>query len=615
MIRIEIEGGGTIANATRWSSTARLNAGGSFSFSMPASDPAAALVVPLAVVSCYVDNVLVAMGIVDDIAVAGDQLTASGGDMSRELALRTLEVNIPYASAQVVVYSVGFYLPAGWTFVNQVSTTSFYLQVKVLRDSYLNLVATVCEMGGFWFTIDGRTLTISESANAVVEGPVVVGLRQATAASDVVNKVYVYGAGDGSAALTLKGATATLPAGYALDLAASAITHTASPYPLREKRVDLKQIGPLANTDAGVLEAKNALVIAGYQALKSMIAPVVTYDATVLWTGRLLPLQRLRITHKSDALAVDATLVITEVTVRATAEGVVTSAVTLQADGRRVPGDAEVVAGAIRAARVGVGYPQLTTSNDTIVLAADLDSVLGDTVNFPLTIGSDVTQVKRIMLALDAAARPTDNAYGYSAPLPSAYQVRLNGAGAWQTYTGPMDLTALLVGSTDRPLQSVNAINVRGVANSNTLLFPRGVTTPAMPAHPDGPVQILEPSVSGKFGLWGTPSGVVTWEEAVALNYWLRADDAWGWFANSVQYVISGVTTDCVQYYLCIVKPGGTSPRYVPVALKDTTDWPDWQWIDPTPWLGVSTQTMVSNAGFACHITATLSLKQLMQSD
>ena len=153
MMRIEVEGGGTIANSTSWSSTARLNAGGSFSFSMPASDPAAALIVPLAVVSCYVDNVLEAMGIVNDIAVAGDQLTASGEDMSRELALRTVQVNIANATAAVVVSYVGSLLPAGWTFVNQVSAITFNLQLKVLRDSLLNLIATVCEMGGFWFTL------------------------------------------------------------------------------------------------------------------------------------------------------------------------------------------------------------------------------------------------------------------------------------------------------------------------------------------------------------------------------------------------------------------------------------------------------------------------------
>ncbi len=618
MMRIEVEGGGTIANSTSWSSTARLNAGGSFSFSMPASDPAAALIVPLAVVSCYVDNVLEAMGIVNDIAVAGDQLTASGEDMSRELALRTVQVNIANATAAVVVSYVGSLLPAGWTFVNQVSAITFNLQLKVLRDSLLNLIATVCEMGGFWFTFDGRTLTISETANAVVEGPVVVGLRQATAASDVVNKVYVYGSGDGSAALTLQGATATVPAGYALDLAASSITHTASPYPLREKRLDLKQIGPLANTDLGVLNAKNALVIAGHQALKSMIAPVVTYDATVLWTGRLLPLQRLRLTHKSDALAVDATLVITEVTVRATAEGVVTSAVTLQADGRRVPGDAEVVAGAIRAARIGVTYPQLSVSEDTLVLSAKTSREGFDLYNGPaytFRFGAEVAQVQAVIVALTAVGLPELDSTDLAGRVPPAFNYRINGS-SWATfdqgtngYSNPVDITSSLINSqTQRPLQTVNTFQLQPVYYPDFNWYPTQNVTVTSIAGPPVGIKVKSQRVSavGQFYTFRNPS-TFAYVGSVPYGKWLQVTSS-----TLVRQSLT-IDGDPGTYWIYYVQmTSGSISGAVPIWLVKEVSAGNYQYVNTSPIFGDNYQS-VEWMGWDALVTAQFTLRNVVQ--
>jgi hypothetical protein len=438
MMRIEIEGGGTIATATAWSSTLRLSAAGNFTFSMPATDPAAALVVPLAVVRCYQDNVLVGAGLVDEIANDGSVITVSGDDLARELAETTVRAMLEN-TAQAIITQLGTYLPAGWTLVNQVADNTTVLIARCYRDSLLAFLSTICELGGLYYWVDERTLTVSDGPGAVQRGVVPISLRRNTSSYDVLNRVYPFGAGDGKAALTIYAANVSLPAGYVIDGANNSITYTPSPYPRRERRIDFKQIAPQANTDAGIVTAANALAIAGYNALKAAITPVVTYDAALAWGGRLLPLQRLALVYDGDGLAINETLVITDVTVQARPGGMMTTAVTLEANARRALSDAEIVAGAIKAARLGPVYPQLIASQDTLVLTADTDMQTGLVQGQP-TLGfrfSDLTtQVLGVYLELSMEARPLAQYGRVRARLPSAIGYRFNNSGGYTTYPG-----------------------------------------------------------------------------------------------------------------------------------------------------------------------------------
>lgn len=90
------QGDGPISNVIEWQSTQRLDAAGVFSFTMPASDPRAALLAPKRVVRCWgADGEKISeqgAGIIDKIEVVGGSgtLRVSGDDLLRELANRTV---------------------------------------------------------------------------------------------------------------------------------------------------------------------------------------------------------------------------------------------------------------------------------------------------------------------------------------------------------------------------------------------------------------------------------------------------------------------------------------------------------------------------------------------
>ncbi|NLE96408.1 MAG: hypothetical protein GX596_00250, partial [Propionibacterium sp.] len=90
-------GSGPIITATNWTQAAKLDAAGEFYFSMPASDPQAALLAQRRVVHCYeaVDGVAteIGAGVIAKVEVSPDaptMLRVSGPDLLAELANRTI---------------------------------------------------------------------------------------------------------------------------------------------------------------------------------------------------------------------------------------------------------------------------------------------------------------------------------------------------------------------------------------------------------------------------------------------------------------------------------------------------------------------------------------------
>lgn len=89
-------GSGPICNVREWTSTQRLDGAGTFTFTVPTSDPRAALLAPKRVVRCWgADGQHIAehgAGIIDKIEVVGGggALRVSGDDLLRELANRTV---------------------------------------------------------------------------------------------------------------------------------------------------------------------------------------------------------------------------------------------------------------------------------------------------------------------------------------------------------------------------------------------------------------------------------------------------------------------------------------------------------------------------------------------
>lgn len=92
-------GSGPITTATAWNYAPQLSRAGSFSFTMPLSDPKAALVQKRRIARCYalVNGIVTEQGagVIESIRKAIDgqsmpMLTVSGGDLGRELTYRTM---------------------------------------------------------------------------------------------------------------------------------------------------------------------------------------------------------------------------------------------------------------------------------------------------------------------------------------------------------------------------------------------------------------------------------------------------------------------------------------------------------------------------------------------
>lgn len=128
---------------------------------------------------------------------------------------------------------------------------------------------------------------------------------QETDSRDVVNWIISIGAGEGSAALTLKNATATsypiqtmtAPDGSILYYIAD--TSSITTYGQIEKIVSFKDIGPVSNSDLAKTYAANALYDASVAWLLRNKDALVTYRLTVRKPRTVLrPGQKLTLTYK-----------------------------------------------------------------------------------------------------------------------------------------------------------------------------------------------------------------------------------------------------------------------------------------------------------------------------
>lgn len=472
MLTIEVVGQGVIYGALQWESTARLNAGGSFSFSLPATDPGASLIVALRTVRCRWRGAVVAAGIVSRWEVGAGVLQVRGEDMARELATRTLTATIQSGGGAMSLYNAVQWLigqlPAGWTGVNGVAPgnpATIYLQA--VNDSILAILGAICELGGCWYAISGTTLTVDDSLGAVRYSVPLLSLSQSIDSADIVNRIFLRGAGEGEAALDLGPASVSPPAGYTVNVAASSLTWSSSPYPTRERAVSMPWIGPLAATNAGVEAAANALLRAGVQWLQRYATPVVSFSAAVAYPGVIAPLERVALNWRGDGIVVNATPAVTEARLSIDPEHLLTTSLTLEVDGRRLPTDAEVIAQALRDANRARTWPQIALGSETLEGRSGTITHTATDGSVVVTWPAQLVQMRSATLTL--AAEALDASHGP----PAGLQWRLNGTGSWTTYSTPVDITASVRNATSRrPLAGTLTVNVRGVAATELIRTP-----------------------------------------------------------------------------------------------------------------------------------------------
>jgi hypothetical protein len=485
---IEVVGYGYVDTPMRWESTARLNAGGRWSFSMPASDANAALLGALRTVRCWWRGNAVAMGIVSSWRTSNDVIQVSGEDMSRELATRLVSAQLTDGESAVSLHDAVDWLfdelPAGWTGVNAVdvgNTAVVYL--RSTSDSVLAVLGTICDLCGCWYTVDGRTLTVSDTLGAEVHGVTLLALEEQVDSADIINRIYLRGAGDGEAGLTLGAATDAPPTGYSVDGADSTLSWDASPYPLRERAFAMPWIGPIATTDSAVESAGNALLSAGVRWLQRYATPVVSYRATVVHPALIQPLERVALNWRGRGLAANGLFAVVEAVLRIDPRSLATVALTLEADARRLPTDVEVLASEMQTANRKALWPQVSLSSETVESESKLITDAAAEIANVMTWPARIVQVRSALLSIDVARNDQWQ-------LPASVEWRLNGAGGWTTYTAPVSLMAQIGTPSGRPLAASVTVNVRGVAPAQKVKA-TGVSIDGAPTVVSGDVLLV----------------------------------------------------------------------------------------------------------------------------
>jgi len=160
---------GTIRTAQEWRQVRRLSRAGEFSFTMPAGDPQAALIVRKRVARCFTvqDGTLVEVGsgIIDRISHrdtgAERVLSVEGGDLLRELTYRTVGKltlgGYKIASTQGLIQIKTKAFPPGWSYdttsEHSYNTTEQAIYQPLNNETVLAALAKVSDLTGEYFIL------------------------------------------------------------------------------------------------------------------------------------------------------------------------------------------------------------------------------------------------------------------------------------------------------------------------------------------------------------------------------------------------------------------------------------------------------------------------------
>lgn len=370
-------GSGPIITATAWQSDPALSQAGTFSFSMPASDPQAALIQSRRVVRCYMPSedgpVEIGAGIIESIGTSADaagnlMLQVAGDDLLRELARRQVgDLTIDDGSGGATSTGptlVMAYAPTGWTLSGS-SAVSILHQFE--GESVLNALIRIAEMTGESFRLGtGRqivwlTSTVTSDVhlfyglgvpNAENTGAV-LSITEDEDSYDAVTRIYPYGVGNGDQRVTLSAATWSAPTGYQISTSSNYIRTTAETSTTRsEIYMSFKDI-----SDA------NTLAEAAYQYLSQHKDVAKFYSVECLLAERLQPgdsvhLVARRVIDNYQALDVDDDLEILAAGVRIDANGLRTTSLQLATVPRQCESDAQALLATTTAARDAYTHTQ-----------------------------------------------------------------------------------------------------------------------------------------------------------------------------------------------------------------------------------------------------------------
>ena len=478
------QGGGPIWSALHWRSVKRLDRAGEFSFEVPATDRRSSLVQSRYVARCFavIDGVVteVGAGRIDSISVRVAEdgqplLVVSGPDLLAELRQVVLDQNstppllgewpefkgtgeddIPQ---QIIDDWVIRKLGNGtWALADKngisfdedpVTDTDIY--AKFRHESALAALIAVAQSAGEHFRLGtGKVVEWvkgewDESGIHAVYGalnPVAVEERteiaqiatieKITDSRDIVNRVFLYGAGEGHSRLDLS-AVSKWPDGtnvtgvgpytwdgYALvkdatnstyDYSSNFLEDTISKaeYSPNEMALTFKNISPISNTTADVTNAANQLLRSGFQWLKTRSNPQEFYQLSLrgvqgaVKVGQTLQVTARRYVDGQEAIDIDETLNVLEATTEVAIDGLRTVGLMVSTTDRQPSDDASVLVDSMAEAVVSQAHQQIGPAGWTDNHVEGMDGGTDDipstgAAKFYFWLGPEIVQVQQILL-------------------------------------------------------------------------------------------------------------------------------------------------------------------------------------------------------------------------
>jgi len=474
------QGGGPIWSALHWRSVKRLNRAGEFSFEMPATDRRSSLVQSRRVARCYavIDGVVteVGAGRIDSISVRVAEdgqplLVVSGPDLLAELRQVVLDQNsgewpefkgtgendIPQ---QIIDDWVIRKLGNGtWALADKngisfggdpVTDTDIY--AKFRHESALAGLIAVAQSAGEHFRLgtgkvvewvkgewDGSGIhAVYGALNPVAveertEIAQIATIEKITNSRDIVNRVFLYGAGEGHSRLDLSAvskwpdgedlATGDGPytmEGYALvkdatnstyDYSSNFLEDTISKaeYSPNEMALTFKNISPISNTTADVTNAANQLLRSGFQWLKTRSNPQEFYQLSLrgvqgaVKVGQTLQVTARRYVDGQEAIDIDETLNVLEATTEVAIDGLRTVGLMVSTTDRQPSDDASVLVDSMAEAVVSQAHQQIGPAGWTDNHVEGMDGGTDDdpstgAAKFYFWLGPEIVQVQQILL-------------------------------------------------------------------------------------------------------------------------------------------------------------------------------------------------------------------------
>lgn len=469
------QGPGPIVTALSWRSVRRLDRAGEFAFEMPATDSRASIVTARRIARCkmIIAGVVteVGAGIVDSIATrVGDDglpmLVVSGPDLLGELRWVTMDFGrdpsgfwptfdtVDDAPFDIIDTWVNDKLSA-WSLADEggstigsgtpVTGTDVYATFR--NDSCLNALIQIAQATEEHFRLGtGRVVewinTWNASGYRAVLGPVsplavesrteiaaITSIERVQDSQDLVNRVFLYGAGEADTRLDLLaadewpdggsisgGGPHSRTIGGILYYVAQAVTTSAldssynclqdnasdTTYGANEMALTFGNIAPISNTGADVTAAANQLLRSGWQWLKSRAYPQDFYRLSVagvqgiLKPGTTIPVLARRYVDSVAVLAIDTTLNILETTVEVGIDGLRTTELVVSTTQRHPESDVGVVAERMAEATVRQAHQQMGPNSYTENHIAVMDDT--NQADFYFWLGEDIARVQQILL-------------------------------------------------------------------------------------------------------------------------------------------------------------------------------------------------------------------------